>query len=172
LPLDLDKLRRTLADDDTPALLRELMTTSRRKAKPAVDLVAELRKQQPAAREAHLQAVLQAEAAKVLGLRDVEVGRPLRELGLDSLMAVELRNRISGRLGRVLPATLVFDHPTLERQGRFILDRVLDMFEASPAQGTPAGTEALSIETMSDLSEQEAIDRLTAELSKIPARLR
>jgi acyl carrier protein len=53
-------------------------------------------------------------AARILGLGALalERDRSLTELGLDSLMAVELRNALGAAIGRALPASLVFDHPT------------------------------------------------------------
>ncbi|MFE5947549.1 phosphopantetheine-binding protein [Streptomyces sp. NPDC056480] len=64
---------------------------------------------------AELLAIVQGEAARVLELRDpqaVAEQRAFRELGFDSVMAVEMRNRLRRLSGLRLPATLVFDHPT------------------------------------------------------------
>ena len=51
--------------------------------------------------------------------------RPLKELGLDSLMAVELRNALGQRVGETLPATLAFDHPTAAAIAKHLLEEVL-----------------------------------------------
>ena len=63
----------------------------------------------------HMLTVVQREVASVLELRDAEgidPDEPLDTLGLDSLMAVQLRDRFSRLTGTKLSATLAFDYPT------------------------------------------------------------
>jgi polyketide synthase 12/myxalamid-type polyketide synthase MxaB len=72
---------------------------------------------------------VQEQSCKVLGLDSVEaVGErvPLNELGLDSLMAVELRNLLGSnlKLKRALPATLVFDYPTVEAMTNYLAKEI------------------------------------------------
>ncbi|MEN3615924.1 alpha/beta fold hydrolase, partial [Plantactinospora sp. ZYX-F-223] len=87
-------------------------------------------------RRERLLRVVRSDVAAVLGHRDaedVDADAPFGSLGFDSLTAVELRNRLGARTGRVFPATLTFDHPTPAALAEH-LDRELD---AGPAH-TPA----------------------------------
>ena len=51
----------------------------------------------------------------VLGIEkeDIDVDRPLTDAGMDSLLAVELRNALQREVGKTLPATIGYDYPTV-----------------------------------------------------------
>ncbi|WP_437712864.1 SDR family NAD(P)-dependent oxidoreductase [Sorangium sp. So ce448] len=77
----------------------------------------------PEARDRALLDLVRGEVATVLGITSpssVDNQRPIQELGLDSLMAVELRNRLAAAAGVRLPATLLFDHPTVSALGDYL----------------------------------------------------
>ena len=100
----------------------------------------------------------------------VEPDQLLTELGLDSLMAVELRNLLARSLGVPLPATLLFDHPSLEALARFLGQR-LNLLEAAPLPARPdrptppiAARADRCDDDLADLSDEEAQAQLLAEL--------
>ncbi|MFC5217566.1 SDR family NAD(P)-dependent oxidoreductase [Streptomyces coerulescens] len=107
-----------------PSVLRDLVPTAGRRrgtaaSGAAVDgggLAERLRGLGSVERDRVLLDAVLAEVAGVLGhasAGSVDASRAFKELGFDSLTAVDLRNRLNGVTGLQLPATLVFDHPTI-----------------------------------------------------------
>ncbi|MEU8294482.1 type I polyketide synthase [Streptomyces pseudogriseolus] len=90
-----------------------------------------------------LRELVQARATLVLGRsadRAVHVDRPFKDVGFDSLTAVELRNGLNDETGLRLPPSLVFDHPT----PRHLADHLHDELFAGLEPGTgplPSATE-------------------------------
>ncbi|KUM81581.1 hypothetical protein AQI84_02210 [Streptomyces griseorubiginosus] len=80
-----------------------------------------------AERERLLLSVVRDETALVLGHAQgavLDVAGEFRELGVDSLMAVEVRNRLAAVTGLTLPSTVVFDHPTPQALARLLHERL------------------------------------------------
>lgn len=89
----------------------------------------------PAARERLLADIIQREVAAVLELpasARADLTQGLFEMGMDSLMALELRTRLQTLVSRALPATLVFDYPTIQAIARFLAAEIAGR-EAVPA---------------------------------------
>jgi acyl transferase domain-containing protein/acyl carrier protein/NADP-dependent 3-hydroxy acid dehydrogenase YdfG len=104
---------------------------------------------------------VQAEVARVLRLdsgTQLPSDLPLKDAGLDSLMAVELRNSLSARLECKLPATLMFDYPTVEGVAAFVEQLI---FEDSPVAALAGISDASADSDLDDLF--ESIENLSAE---------
>ncbi|MGW4060035.1 type I polyketide synthase [Amycolatopsis sp. NPDC004747] len=88
-------------------------------------------------------------AAAVLGHSAADAiakDRAFKELGFDSLTAVELRNRLQTATGLRLPTSLVFDHPTAAALGGQLLSMLLpDTAEARPDAVATASDEPIAI---------------------------
>ncbi|HEX4320425.1 MAG TPA: SDR family NAD(P)-dependent oxidoreductase [Acidobacteriaceae bacterium] len=96
----------------------------------------------------------------------IDEDEALHDLGLDSLMAVELRNALVSSLRRDLPATTVLDYPTLRTLTDFLL---VERLEASSPNREPdkfTEIDAMSETDLKEISESEAEALLLAELRK------
>ncbi|HKP59933.1 MAG TPA: SDR family NAD(P)-dependent oxidoreductase, partial [Polyangiales bacterium] len=127
--LDLGTLQRQFEQAGTlPSLWRALLRPGLRRVSASQNaeasaLRARLSVLPESERFAAILELVQAEVATVLGLRSpsaVGADQKLLELGLDSLLALEIRNRLSALSGTKLPATLVFDRPTPAAIATFI----------------------------------------------------
>ncbi len=70
---------------------------------------------------------LRERTAQVLGLASadqVPLQLSVFELGVDSLMALELRNQLAANLELTLPATILFDYPTVEQLAVWLLSQL------------------------------------------------
>ncbi len=94
-------------------------------------------------RRSILETFLQEQVGAVLkrSASRIELTRPLRGMGLESLMALELRNRLEAATHTRLPATLAWNHPTVELLARFIGSKMgIDLAEPVAAGFREAAT--------------------------------
>jgi enoyl-[acyl-carrier-protein] reductase (NADH)/acyl carrier protein len=132
----------------------------------------------PNQRREQLVTSLRQEVAQVLGLGTqlpaVEQG--FFDMGMDSLMAVDLRNRLETGLGTSLPATLAFEYPTVTALASFLARSALNWdteanFSALEAD-KPETHQTDLLETVEHLSESEVEASITQELAELEALLR
>jgi acyl carrier protein len=175
VPVQWSRFLKRFASGRAPAFLADMEeaagpVATTREAGPA-EAAPDVRRSLDAAtpeQRRELLAVFVAEAVhRVLGLEaseEVDARRPLNEQGMDSLMAVELRNRLKTALAleRALPATLVFDYPTVDAITAYLLKDIL--FPKSEEPATPPADQnvddALSLlDNIEQLSDEE-VERL------------
>ncbi|MGW3275051.1 type I polyketide synthase, partial [Streptomyces kronopolitis] len=163
-PVRLDHAALRAPQSAPPALLRALVTGSARRSAAsaaaggaAENLRTGLAALPPAEREPAVLELVRAQAALVLGhagSEAVEPARDFRGLGIDSLTAVELRNRLGAATGLRLPATLVFDYPSPTALARHVCTELFGDDEAAATSvavtGRPVtGEEQLAVVAMS-----------------------
>ncbi|WP_415954483.1 KR domain-containing protein, partial [Streptomyces sp. KLOTTS4A1] len=109
--------------------------------------------------EAQLLELIRQQAASVLGhssMADVEPDRAFREMGFDSLMAVDLRNRLTRATGLRLAAGFVFDHPNAVAGARLLRQ---ELFRDGTASGDSLLQELDRLEASLVTSEPDALTR-------------
>ena len=162
--MDVDWRRmRTGPGGEVPATLQDLVGKRKKASGATSALVSKLRTMSGAAQRELLLSTIQGSLQGILSTPDApETDRPLIEMGLDSLMAVEFGTELQQMLGdqfNVGP-TMLFDHPTIDA----ICDHVLELVTAdvesnseSAAAKLAAGSEQAASTTMAVAREDIAI---------------
>ncbi|MEW2619204.1 type I polyketide synthase [Streptomyces sp. NPDC048106] len=159
---DLPEARRSRDDGTAPATPEQ-----------PPPLAATLAALPPAQQRKRILRLVTSEVAAVLGHTSdtgIRAERALKEIGFDSLTAVELRNRLKTATGLALPATLVFDFPTPAKLAEHLREQLLPDRPAAAGNGHrhPAGPgedetsvkELISVIPLSRLREVGLLDQL------------
>ncbi|MEV7016528.1 acyltransferase domain-containing protein [Streptomyces sp. NPDC093991] len=156
-PADRDGPARSGGQGDGPAALRERIAALADGAE----------------RRAALESAVRENVARVVKLpaRRVDPDRPLKSLGIDSLMSLELRNRLEATFGIRLSATLIYNYPTIRDLAPFLAEKLrlaLDDSAAPPETPVPPAPRADdgSRAEDGDLSPEELLERELAELNE------
>ncbi|CAM2068740.1 SDR family NAD(P)-dependent oxidoreductase [Sulfidibacter corallicola] len=107
----------------------------------------------PTRRRALLSKLICDEIARVMGLTSGdEVGPrdPVFDLGVDSIMALELQSAIESGLGTSLSSTIIFDFPTVEALVAHLAEDELGALLATPSEQTDGADEGGTLDRMSD----------------------
>nr|MBA2671545.1 SDR family NAD(P)-dependent oxidoreductase [Gemmatimonadota bacterium] len=103
----------------------------------------------------------------------LDPGLGLSDLGMDSLMAVELGNHLQSSLGRPFPSTIAFEHPSLAALTQYLAGEVLELGELGDTNGgmdaaeqSTAPGEAIRVAAIASLSDGEAEAALLEELER------
>jgi acyl transferase domain-containing protein/NADPH-dependent curcumin reductase CurA/acyl carrier protein len=186
LPIDTAGLRAAASAGALPPILSGLVRTPRRRSAASGSLATKLASLPEAEHEAFVLDLVKSEVAAVLGhssTQEVEPTKAFKEMGFDSLAAVELRNRLNSATGLGLGATAVFDYPTpaaladflfgsTERERKPTLAAGLEQFESTlatiPADDPGRSKLAAHLRSLAaDLESDGGAERRTSDLSRL-----
>lgn len=127
-------------------------------------------------RRAKLESDLRSRVSRILEIPETEVSfnKPLRMLGLNSLMSVQLSQQLARDLALEVPGSLVYDYPTLEEIADFLAERLYapSTDHAEPPASSISGDDPGMKSRLSQLSDEEAACLLEEKLDDIDKRFR
>jgi acyl carrier protein len=168
--LDQNRLQAMASAEVLPPILSKVVDPSAARRYAGSSLTARLAGMPQTERENFVRQLVRAEIAAVLGhdsTAGIGLKQPFKELGFDSLAAVELRNRLATVAGLRLLPTVVYDYPNVA----VLADHLLAASQPGTARGAP-GNGALSaaldqLESIFPQAEREERDRVMARLQEL-----
>jgi|CZKZ01.1.fsa_nt_gi acyl transferase domain-containing protein/acyl carrier protein len=171
---------RSLHESERPRPLIQGLTSAAKGAPASAgnagagDLRARLSAASESERLGILEAFVRSAVARVLGVRNpesIDARKGLFEMGLDSLMSIDLKTRLANGAGHSLPSTLAFNYPSIAALTGFLAQ---DMFPAAVEEHAIAEPEP-SIQTdpdangvaVGEMSEDELAERLRKRLAQL-----
>jgi acyl transferase domain-containing protein/acyl carrier protein len=182
LPIEWSVFRKQLSTGRQMPLLSELVgeVEPQEETKQALaqqhEILQQLEAAPPGNRHSLLIRHIQSEAAKVMKLERSQLPDPQKgffDMGMDSLMVIELKNCLDASLGCSLPPTVVFESPTIKDLAEYLAINVLGWNTSATDNGKlPKSEQELSkaLSEVKQLAEDEveaSIDRELAELENL-----
>ncbi|MFZ1290696.1 MAG: type I polyketide synthase [Melioribacteraceae bacterium] len=135
IPINWEEFSNQFSNIETPTFLSDFLNQNKSdviKNTMETEFIIKLKDLKANERLEKLAELIEKNLCKVMGLPQNEklgFNKPLNELGLDSLMGIELKKNLDHALGKNLPVTMVFNYPTIEAISKFILDEILNLSE-------------------------------------------
>jgi myxalamid-type polyketide synthase MxaE and MxaD len=147
---------------------------SRNSADAKSELSLQLKNAPPARRRDVLNAHLRSQVGTILGYdrsREIELEQGLFDMGMDSLMAMELRGQLQRSLAVPLPSTLTFNYPTIKALVDYLLSDAFEFDSAIPQEIAPpppaAAIDPPVTAASDDLTEEELSELLLKKLEEL-----
>ncbi|HLF25326.1 MAG TPA: type I polyketide synthase [Anaerolineae bacterium] len=167
------RARPFLALIDAPQRAAESKSAKTADAKPTrPELLRQIESARAADRRAVVVAHVRAQVAKVLGLDAARIDdqQGLFEMGMDSLMSVELKSRLEAGVGQSLPSTLTFNYASVGALTDYLLSRFAPQATApaaEPVASMAAPGNGAAVAEHDDLSEDELAEQLMKRLGQL-----
>jgi NAD(P)-dependent dehydrogenase (short-subunit alcohol dehydrogenase family)/acyl carrier protein len=172
LPIDWTMFLRQFSREAEPPLYAEIPRHGSSKPGQASPpkLLQQLQETAPNKRRPLLAANVQRLVMQALGLdsaQAVDHQQPLSELGLDSLMAVEIRNALGVPVGQTLPVSLLYDYPTIEALTGYLAEQIPGFKLDAKPPAEPSSNDGQGVAALQQATEAEAEALLLKELEAL-----
>jgi acyl carrier protein len=176
LPMDWSAYFQQFSAGTQPAFLKHFIVSAAPSQVPAsgqesTAFKIQLQQAPPHERKSLLQKYIKDVVKKTLDMDVSETLEPsmrLFDAGLDSLMAVDLRNRLQSAIGHPIPVTLVFDYPTINKLTSYLAGcLLLTPSTTEPSKSEQDTGEQALLETIQSLSPEEVDASILEKLEKL-----
>ena len=171
LPIEWSKFLQQFPKDNIPSFLESFAVSQPQSSEEKESFLQQLSTAAVSDRQNLLVARIRSQIGLIMGLdaADIDTRIGFTDLGMDSLMAMELRNYLQNILERSIPASLVFDYPNVEALAEYFIQ---DFEKPNDESNTlleeqPQAIAKSNLENIEDISEEEAEEMLLGRLDSM-----